>query len=147
MTVHLIAQPSVSRDRKPPSLDPLYEHGPVEVLIQAGEYPTFNPERCLKLVEDRLRNFDPDRDCLAWAGGDALAAVMAGVVLSDMAAEKGWESFTWLRYERPVDGSGKRTHIGAKYTPIKVPFYLDPSKGEPIAESLTEDLASTGTDD
>lgn len=123
--VYLISQPSVSRDKRPPNLRPLYEHGPVEVLVQSGENPAFHPDRVMRLIESRLKDFNADTDFIAHAGGDPLASVMVGIVLADMAAdpEQGFESIKWLRYERGKDNAGARTHDNAKYIPVSIKLY------------------------
>lgn len=119
---YLIMQPSVARNGKMPNLEPLAAHGTLKVLVAAGEYPTFHPGRCLDLIANRLSDYDPERDLIAWVGGDTLAAVLTGVVLADMAAEEGWPRFRWLRYERGRTEDGSRTDVGARYLPIWVPF-------------------------
>ena len=84
----------------------------------------------MRLLRQRLKHFDPAQDAVAWVGGDALAAVMVGMVLSDMSAEHGWESITWLRYDRPEDGRGGRTHEGARYVPMEVIIQPEDSESE-----------------
>lgn len=146
-TVYLIAQPTVARNGSTPDLRPLAEHGEIRVLIAAGEYPTFHPERCRRLIEDRLKHFNPETDFLAWAGGDTLAAVMAGMVLADMADENDWPTFRWLRYERGKDAEGRRTEVGAHYAPIEVPTYnpadSDPDQGTLFHEGTAPDGTAT----
>jgi hypothetical protein len=121
--VFLAAQPTVARGRPAPhtGLDPLYEHGDVVVLIQPGDAPSFNAERCMRLIESRLEPFDPERDMFAFAGGDQLALFMTALVLADICRDEGITSVTWLRYERGLDDRGNRTHKGAKYVPVEVP--------------------------
>lgn len=118
-TVYLIAQPTISTHGKQPNIEPVAKYGSIRVLIQAGEYPTFNPGRCLDLIRSRLEAFDPEQDYLVWAGGDTLAAVLTGVVL----AERGVQEVTWLRYERGRDRQGARTDEGSRYVPITVPLH------------------------
>jgi hypothetical protein len=71
--VYLISQPSVARtkDNQPKNMEPLYEHGEVVVLVQAGEHPTFQQKRVMRLIRQRLEHFDPTCDTVAWVGGDA----------------------------------------------------------------------------
>jgi len=117
-TVYLIAQPSLDREGRAPDTSPLAEHGEVVVLIRAGEYPSNNPQKAVKLLWERLQEYNPETDFLAWAGGDTLAAVLVGMVLMDM----GHRGLNWLRYDRPKDPKAphKRTHIGARYVPIPI---------------------------
>lgn len=135
--VYLISQPTVSRNREhqPKNMDALYEHGEVRVLVQAGEHATFQQERVMRLIRQRLEDFDPATDKIACVGGDPLAAVMVGMVLADFAAEEGFASVTWLRYDRPEDGRGGRTHVGAKYVPMEVaihPESLEPDSAHSV---------------
>lgn len=122
--VYLISQPSLSRsrDHQPKNLERLYDHGEVQVLVQAGEHVAFQPERMMRLIAQRLSEFDPEADFIAHVGGDPLATLMTGMVLADMSCdeEKGFDRVRWLRYDRPEDGRGGRTHIGAKYIPTDV---------------------------
>lgn len=117
-TVYLIAQPSISRTKKPIDISPLYEHGDVKVVLPIGDSPTRHPNESYCLMEDRLATFDPDRDFLVWASGDVLSAVMAGMILTNM-EEPVWK-FNWLRYERARDSDGSRSHKGAKYVPVVI---------------------------
>jgi hypothetical protein len=115
-TVFLIAQPSVARDGKMPNLEPLAEYGDVKVLVEAGDYPSFRPDTALAKITERLSDFDAEHDYLAWAGGDTLAAVITGMVLSTM----GHKYVRWLRFERGRTEDGKRDGNNGKYTPIDV---------------------------
>ncbi len=115
-TVFLIAQPTIARSGSLPNLEPLGEHGNVKVLVPAGDRPTFQPTRTLEQIANRLKDFNPEEDFLVWAGGDTLAAVLTGVVLSDMGVER----MRWLRYERGRNSDGTRTDAGAKYVPVEV---------------------------
>lgn len=117
-TVYLIAQPTLSRRKPPINLAPLYEHGDVQVVLPMSDSPAFEPTTCYKVMEDRLRHFDPDNDFLVWAGGDTLAAVMVGMILVNQ-EEPIW-CFKWLRYERVRLEDGSRTDKGAKYVPVVI---------------------------
>jgi hypothetical protein len=119
--VYLIAQPSISRRKKPVNITPLYEHGEVQLVLPQGDSPTFTPRKCLDKMCDRLfpevgRNYDPETDYLVWAGGDTLAALLTGMLLAE---QEIW-SFKWLRYERARLPNGDRTDEGAVYVPITV---------------------------
>lgn len=117
-TVYLIAQPTLSRRKAPLNLAPLYEHGEVQVVLPMSDSPTFEPVTCYNVMEERLRHFDPEVDFLVWAGGDTLAAVMAGMILVNM--EQPIWCFKWLRYERFRNADGSRTDKGAKYVPVVI---------------------------
>jgi hypothetical protein len=118
-TVYLIAQPTVKRGGQLPDLTPLAEYGEVKVLINSGEYPALHPERCRDLIEKRLTTFDQDRDFIAWAGGDTLAAVFTGVVLERM----GLHRIQWLKFQRGWDNDGERDPDKSYYRAVRVPLY------------------------
>ncbi len=129
-TVYLIAQPSISRRKEPPNLKPLYEHGEVQVVLPTGDSPTFDPQKCYDMMHERLAKYNPETDFLVWAGGDTLAALMAGMYLGN---EQIWR-FRWLRYERHRLPDGSRTDEGAKYVPVVIDIF-DPSPDMDIDES------------
>lgn len=135
-TVYLIAQPTVKRNGSMPKLEPLAEHGDVKVVIPAGEYPTFHPQRALDLVMDKLDDFDYTKDYIAWAGGDTLSAILVGAALAEKDDCTDEEEpvpipyFMYLRYERGRDQQGNRTDVGAKYVPVKIPLF--PSGENPL---------------
>lgn len=113
--VYLIAQPTISRNKKPINLEGLYAFGEVQTLCPQGDSPTFVPDRVLRTMEGRLADFDPEVDFLVWAGGDTLSAVFAGMLLAEMEV---W-CFTWLRFERDRKPEGGRSEEG-KYVPVQV---------------------------
>lgn len=118
-TVYLIAQPTVKRDGKLPDTSPLSEYGEVKVLINSGEYPALHPERCRDLIEQRLAHFDQDRDFIAWAGGDTLAAVFAGVILERM----GLHRVRWLKHQHGWGSDGERDPNKSYYREVNVPIF------------------------
>jgi hypothetical protein len=126
-TVYLIAQPTVKRDGELPVLTPLGQHGTVKTLINTGEYPSLHPERCLKLIEQRLANFNPAEDYIAWAGGDTLAAVLLGVVLAKM----GIQNVRWLKYQRGWGSDGERDDTKSYYRLVEAPLVLESEKLPP----------------
>lgn len=139
--VFLIAQPTVARGGRLPDLRPLAEHGPIHVLVPAGDRPTFRPRQTFEVITRRLRDneYDPSSDMLAWAGGDTLAAVLTGVALADF----GVDEFLWLRYERGRDPrTGERVEEGARYSPIRVtltlPEQLDLFQSQPSTREEVE---------
>ncbi len=127
MTVYLIAQPSVSRTGELPKLEPLAKFGQIKVLINPGEDPRFGPPRAIELITKRLKDFNPEEDYLAWAGGDTLAAVLTGVVLADLSLEREFSHFNWLRFERGSNAAGERTVEGGRYVPIVVTLPIPPT--------------------
>lgn len=124
-TVYLIAQPTKKRVHpKAPreagrvlNLEPLNVYGRIVFLLEEDDYPTFDPVGCFHLIKQRLHGFDPKVDYVAWAGGDTLGAVMAGIIFAHL----GIRSIKWLRYERPKDPvTGLRTDNGARYVPVLI---------------------------
>lgn len=115
--VFLIAQPTIPKNGRLPDLTPLAEYGDIKVVIDGGEYPSFKPGKAWERISDRLKDFDAERDYVAWAGGDTLSAVMVGSALTQM----GHRFFRWLRFERAVDPQTKERidHTG-KYTPVEI---------------------------
>lgn len=134
--VYLIAQPTVSRNKKPLDLSKLYEHGEVQVLCPTGDSPSFTPVRCMDAMESRFAPYDPEVDFLVWAGGDTLAAVMAGMLL----AEREVYEFRWLRWERDrEEGSGRRLETG-KYIPVTIDLAEPDYEDEDDMRDMTGDL-------
>jgi hypothetical protein len=121
-TVYLIAQPTISRHGRQllQNPAPLTRYGDLKVLVLSGEFPSFNPERVLSLIRERLAKFDPTTDYLVWAGGDTLAAVLAGVALTQL----GHTRVQWLRFDRgrdPADPDTRTDHDG-RYIPVDIPL-------------------------
>lgn len=137
--VYLIAQPSISRKKKPINITPLYEHGEVRLVLPQGDSPTFSPKKCCELMHDRLfpeegQQYDPDIDYLVWAGGDTLAALFAGMLLAELEI---WR-FKWLRYERARLSNGDRVDEGAAYVPVTIDL-TDLQSGDEAMVAATGD--------
>lgn len=137
--VYLIAQPSISRKKKPINITPLYEHGEVRLVLPQGDSPTFSPKKCCELMHDRLfpeegQQYDPDIDYLVWAGGDTLAALFAGMLLAELEI---W-CFKWLRYERARLSNGDRVDEGAAYVPVTIDL-TDLQSGDEAMVAATGD--------
>lgn len=136
--VYLIAQPSVRRDGYLPDTSALTKHGDVIVLVGAEQTPTKNPDRALELIEHRLENFDHRYDKIAWAGGDTLAAIMTGIIMSEL--EVPW--FWYLKYERNYNPETKTRGEGGYYTPVKIsvcPPAHDPNQGSLLFDEDTQE--------
>lgn len=133
--VFLICEPSVKKSKTRggtlPNMMPLFAHGNVIVLLNSQDpRPISDPEGALTLIQDRLKDFNPAEDSLAWAGGDTVAAMLVGVALE----RRGIEQITWLRYDRAVRADGGRTDEGARYTPVPIIIY----DGEESYDAETE---------
>ena len=127
--VYLICQPTLDRHTGDAAADKtqlLARWGEVVVLAYPGEYTgARRPDYLLDKITARLKDFDPEQDFVAWAGGDSLSALLVGVVLADA----GFDRFRWLRYERPRDPvRNVRTEENAQYVPVTIPLY--PSNDE-----------------
>lgn len=114
--VFLIAQPTIAKNGRLPDLTPLADYGDVTVLVEGGEYPSFRPGETWQRVAARLQDFDAEADYLAWAGGDTLAAVMAGAALVAL----GHRTFRWLRFDRAHTRDGGRDNNSGAYVPVEI---------------------------
>lgn len=112
--VFLIQQPPPTGRGWTPNLAPASCHGQLRVLLGSNEKPVFNPDRCLSLLRQKLRDFDPREDKLLWAGGDALSLLLVGAVLGEL----GHRTLTYLRYDRRRDDVG--SVVGGDYLPVTV---------------------------
>lgn len=120
MTVYLIATPTIDRRGRTPNLEPASRYGDIKAVLDSGDYPTFHPLQALRKIYQKLESFDPAKDHLMWAGGDTLAAVMVGSVLSDYQVEE----VNWLRFDRGWKENGERDNENGLYVPVKVPLYI-----------------------
>lgn len=133
-TVYLIAQPTVKRNGVQPDLTPLAKFGDVKVVLPSGDNPSRRPSHAVRVIDDRLNNFNPDTDFLVWAGGDTLSAIMVGYLL----AEYHITVFTWLRFDREREqGTGRRLETGY-YTPVAVDM-RDPQLALPLGATHDEE--------
>lgn len=124
--VYLIAQPSVSRHSPGPRIESLREYGEVRTLVLSGEAPGNNPDATMNRIERRLSAFRYEQDYMVWAGGDHLAAVMAGWCLSELEVPY----INWLRVDRPKDPvTGRRIDELAKYNVVRVTFFEPQKEG------------------
>lgn len=122
--VYLIAQPALSRNRRPLNLEPLYSHGEVCVVAPSPNPLTdsaFTPVQTYELIKERLKLFDPDNDFIVWAGGDKLLALLVGAAFAELDI---W-CYKYLRYERRRLPSGERTDDGATYVPELIDLTTD----------------------
>ncbi len=92
-------------------------YGTIRVLLESDDQPSLLPGPSIRQIRSLLKSFDPAKDYLCYAGGDAMALALAMVVLRDM----GFREVSILRYERERDTEGRRTR-GGYYVPVKVPL-------------------------
>ena len=110
-TVYIIAEPGKHRQF---DYSALGQFGTITFVLSRQIHPTNMPSAAMDLIDARLADFDHRHDFVTWLGGDALAAIMAGVALSDL------PYFNYLRYDRAFDKeTGERLNEGY-YTPVSV---------------------------
>jgi hypothetical protein len=110
MTVYVICEPSDRRDGTPAyDVSPAAVYGPIKYIIPRGHpSPSRDTDAALVTIDEELAAFNACSDYILWAGGDPLAAVLVGHVLSDVS------SYTYLRWEK------NPTSIGGNYVPVTV---------------------------
>jgi hypothetical protein len=116
VTVYLVQQPPATSKGWTPDISKAAEHGQVKVMLTSGDRPAYHPDRCRRLLLDKLARFDPNHDFILWAGGDAWGLFLTGTVLHEL----GHRSYRFLRYERGVDAQGQRVHGQYYYVPTEV---------------------------
>ena len=119
--VCLIHQPSIDRRGRSPNLEPATAHGNLRVILESGDYPVFQVEKCIRKLVARLNGFEGQKDSLLWAGGDTLAAFLTGAVMYAMGAPE----VNWLRFERGTNSeTGERDNENGVYNRIIIPLDL-----------------------
>ena len=114
--VYLVQRPApVKASGWTPDLSQAARYGTVVDLLGERDKPAFYPESCFHKLSSRLNAFDQDQDYILWAGGDAVALVMLGVVLEQFKVSH----FRWLRFNRSVGPDGHRTGSG-EYVPTLI---------------------------
>jgi hypothetical protein len=117
--VFLVQEPTIPKfGGKPLDITPLLWWGKVRVLMERGQQASFRPSQAMVQIHERLKDFNPERDFIAVAGGDTLAVVMVGAILVQL----GHSYFFWLRFERTRLPDGTRDPSTGAYTPIYVPL-------------------------
>jgi hypothetical protein len=115
--VFLIAEPSVRHNGEFPTLTPLAEYGDIKTVIPSSLYVSRHPDTAMQIIQTKMKDFDPERDYLVWAGGDTLGAVLVGAFLYSHVPEG--VKIRWLRWQRNRDKDGKRTESGGTYQLIE----------------------------
>lgn len=119
MRIYCVNEPRPGPGDRIPNLDKLERHGPVLYVFTRREWPAKYPEDALRILDQRLTGFDPDKDALAFLGGDPFALLLIGV----WAEAKGVKRLTWMRYEN-IEG-----RISFEPTPVELEklHLLEPS--------------------
>lgn len=71
-------------------------YGEIQFVLSAGDRTSSNPELSIQKLRRALRDFDPYRDFIVWAGGDPLSCMLTGMVMR----EQGHRKFRFLRFEK-----------------------------------------------
>jgi hypothetical protein len=117
--VYLVQEPSVPKHTgRKMDLTPLTWWGKVKILMERNQTASYNPPAALLQLQERLKDFDPDKDYVAVAGGDSLAVILVGAAL----AQGQHTFFHYLRFERTMLPGGGRDPASGSYTPIRVPL-------------------------
>ncbi len=112
MTVFFVNEPVHSNGHKPRNLKPALEFGDIAYVFSINdEYPGRDAEDAVTHAEAVLKNFDPDTDYIAWAGGDPYALVVVSAVLASW-----WPQFNFLTYNKRYD-KARGEHV-AGYEPL-----------------------------
>lgn len=96
--------------------------GKIRVLMERTQAASFRPAQAAAQISERLKAFNPARDYIAIAGGDALAQILVGAALS----QHGHRYFYYLRFERTRLPDGTRDPASGGYTPLMVPLSAEP---------------------
>jgi hypothetical protein len=86
--------------------------------MERTQTASFRPAQAAIQIRERLKNFRPERDYIAIAGGDSLAVILVGTALAQM----GHSSFNYLRFERSRLPDGSRDPSSGAYVPLQVPL-------------------------
>ncbi len=110
-TVYLIQEPTTTSPR---DLSSANRYGKIISVLAIGDRPSMLPGPTLHKLRKGLRDFKPD-DYLVWAGGDPLAMMLAGVVMTEL----GYREFKFLRWDRERGTDRSRTG-GGFYIPTAI---------------------------
>ena len=90
-------------------------YGEICFVLSAGDRTCANPELSIEKLRRALRDFDPNRDFVVWAGGDPLSAIITGMVFMDLGIPK----FRFLRFEKNRNIKHGQPVTGF-YSPVEV---------------------------
>lgn len=93
-------------------------YGKMEFILTLEQTPSFMPGPCMNSMRSALKDFNPELDYIADAGGDKMGLALLMLVLRDM----NFRSVKFLRWERERLPNGVRSKSGY-YVPVTVPLY------------------------
>lgn len=121
-TVYVVQQPPPFRDRSTGTtvhkdMSSAQRYGKIVQLLEAADQPSLTPGPSLYTLQKKLRDFNPERDYICYAGGDPMSLALALVVLKDLNLRE----VQVLRWDRERSTDGQRL-TGGFYVPITTPL-------------------------
>lgn len=112
-------------------VSPALEYGhKIEFIFDAYENASMNPLHSIEQVRRKLRNFNPDQDYIALAGGDPYCSLLIGFVVNEMGWPLRYLRFERLRQRPTISADGKvvpNNGSSGYYIPVEMPSsaYID----------------------
>jgi hypothetical protein len=112
-------------------VSPALEYGgKIEFLFDAYENASMNPLQSLEQVRHKLKDFDPDIDYIALAGGDPYCSLLIGFVINELRLPIRYLRFERLRQRPTITEDGKVIRNDGSigyYVPVEMPSnaYID----------------------
>lgn len=121
-TVFVVQQPPPFKDRNTGAIvlkdmSSAQRYGKIIQLLESGEQPSLTPGPSLFTLQKKLRDFNPTKDYICYAGGDPMSLALALLVLRDF----NFREVQALRWDRERSTSGERLP-GGFYVPVTVPL-------------------------
>lgn len=108
--VHLRGGMPVRRD-----ISSALNYGQIRVVLASDHIASLQPETASETIRQAMRNFNPDRDSICFAGGDPLSYAMTLVALKGLRHKR----VTVLRWDRDKSPGGDRL-VQGKYVPVTI---------------------------
>lgn len=118
--VYVIHQPKPRPNGYCPELGGAQEYGTLEYVFDLDDRANTSPQTAVMQAGDRLRDFDPERDFLCWAGfGDPATLWVTIAVLTAM----GHTRLRWLYWSKSRErwqADGNSTEPQGYYAPLAI---------------------------